>query len=390
MHPSPSEIRSSLPGGERRRILFLLGALLLIAGALGVRMTLRSHPAAPGDLLHGNANDASAALSAVLAKTPADQRLPLLLRYVQDPGPGLRYAAVDALGEEHSEAAVMAIENAFADSSAAVRERAMETLLQVAPDRGRRLLASALRDDDSVIREAAILQWLQQAHRYPTAARPAVPALLASLDDTDPVVPLFASDALSALTGKPWRIQKTMTAAQRQAALVAWQAWWRQAGPGWKGAAAFAAIPPIRPDRADPAPALHLRDLDGVPIDLETLRGRVTLLNFWGTWCGPCQMEIPDLIRLDSAYRARNLNLIGVAISEPDGAASLRRWCAAHGIRYRQALGDDAAQRAYGLEGVPVSVLLDGQGRIRYRWEGPRDFATFRKAIDRLLTDGAG
>lgn len=381
--PAPARV-------ERRRLLFLLGALLLLAGAFGARIWLRSRPAGDtGDALHGNANDASIALSALLTKTPPDQREPLLLRYVQDPSPGLRYAAVDALGGEHTTAAADAIEHAFADSSAEVRERALETLPNVDPLRGLRLLAAGLRDEDSLIRESAVLQWMQMAQRAPQKAKPAVPALIESLGDPDPVVPALASGALCKLTGKPWRITKTMTAAKTQAVVQDWQAWWKQAGAGWKGRADFAAIMPVRPNRADPAPALHLQDLDGAPIDLEAQRGRVTLLNFWGTWCGPCQQEIPDLVRLDSAYRPRNVDIIGIAINEP-GATDLRHWCEAHGMHYRQAMATDAVQTTYGLEGVPVSVLIDTQGRIRYRWEGPRDFDTFHKAIDRLLTEGAG
>jgi len=374
---------------ERGRLLFLLAALFLLAGAAGIRMWMRHRPADTGDALHGNANEAAPALASLLAKTPPDQRAPLLLRYVQDPSLGLRYAAVDALGQEHTTAAADAIENAFADSSAAVRERAMEALPNIAPERGLRLLAAGLRDEDSVIREAAALQWMQWAEHAPEKVRPAVPALIQSLSDSDPVVPVFASNVLRKLTGKPWRITKTMTAAQSEAVIKDWQSWWQHASANWKGAADFAAIAPIRPHRADPAPELHLQDLDGAPIDLDAQRGHVTLLNFWGTWCGPCQQEIPDLVRLDGAYRARKVDLIGIALNE-NSAEDLRQWCRAHGIRYRQAMATDAVQQAYGLEGVPVSVLIDTQGRIRYRWQGPRDFDTFHKAIDRLLTEGAG
>src|SRR5262249_27356219 len=150
----------------------------------------------------------------------------------------------------------------------------------------------------------------------------------------------------------------------------------------------YADVPPIRPARSDPAPSFDLPDVEGRPVRLADQRGRLTLLNFWGTWCPPCQQEIPDLVRMDATYRAKGLDIVGIALSEKDGAAGLKRWCAAHGVTYRQALATHAVQEAFGdIHEVPVSVLIDAQGRIRYRWEGERDYATFQAAVERLLQE---
>jgi peroxiredoxin len=147
---------------------------------------------------------------------------------------------------------------------------------------------------------------------------------------------------------------------------------------------------PLRPVRADPAPDFRLPDVDGREISRSGQRGRITLLNFWGTWCPPCLEEVPDLVKLDAFYKERGVDLIGIALAEKNGAAGLRKWTRMHGMEYRQALADDAVLEAFDdIEEVPVSVLLDGAGQIRYRWDGERDFNTFRAAIDRLLAEEA-
>jgi len=98
-------------------------------------------------------------------------------------------------------------------------------------------------------------------------------------------------------------------------------------------------------------------------------------------------MEIPDLAALDQTYRSRGLDIVGVALSE-DSAEGLQQWCRAHNVFYRQALSTDAIQKSFGdIHEVPVSVLIDKQGQIRYRWEGERDLATFRAAVERLLQE---
>jgi thiol-disulfide isomerase/thioredoxin len=129
--------------------------------------------------------------------------------------------------------------------------------------------------------------------------------------------------------------------------------------------------------------------MDDRPFRIADQRGRVTLLNFWGTWCPPCREEIPHLVEIDARYRGRGVDLIGITLAENDGAKGLRRFANAHGLRYRQTLATDAVLEAFDdIHAVPVSVLIDQKGRIRYRWEGERDAATFAAAIKRLLREG--
>ena len=81
---------------------------------------------------------------------------------------------------------------------------------------------------------------------------------------------------------------------------------------------ASAQLPVIRFVRdPDPAPEFRLKDLDGKDLNLETSRGKVVLLNFWATWCGPCREEIPGLIALQEKYKD-NLRIIGLVVDDPD------------------------------------------------------------------------
>jgi peroxiredoxin len=273
-----------------------------------------------------------------------------------------------------------------------VRQRAVEVLPNVDAERGLRLLLAALSDEDTWIREAAANQIALRTGRKPAVVdRRAVPALVRALDDPNPTVRVMAGAALRKLTGNRWQARQGAAASEHQAVREEWRRWWKTAASDYRSVAPELARPtPRRPVRADPAPDFRLPDVDGREISRSGQRGRITLLNFWGTWCPPCLEEVPDLVKLDSLYKERGVDLIGIALAEKNGAAGLRKWTRMHGMEYRQALADDAVLEAFDdIEEVPVSVLLDGAGQIRYRWDGERDFNTFRAAIDRLLAEEA-
>ncbi len=338
---------------------------------------------------HGGAEGAIAALGQRLGATPPEKQLALLVEQAsRAASPGMRYAAVDLLGERKEPEAADALENAFRDNASRVRQRAVEALPKVNAERGLRLLLTGLSDEDSWIREAAATQLGVRAGRKPAVVdQRAVPALLTALDDPNPTVRVMAGAALRKLTGNRWQAKQSAPPEEQRAVRGKWRAWWKTAASEYRNVPPeYANVSPVRPVRADPAPDFRLPDIDGREISLSGQRGRITLLNFWGTWCPPCQGEVPDLVKLDARYKGRSVDLIGIALSEKDGADGLRKWTRAHGMEYRQALAADAVLGAFDdIEEVPVSVLLDGAGQIRYRWEGERDFDTFRAAIDHLL-----
>lgn len=381
------------PAGDRspdrprpRSLPVLLTILVLALAAGGYGIVIQLHE--KSDPLRGDADEATNAMAALVAATKPSDLVPRLLALADDPNAATRYAAIDALGQARDPRSTARVEAAFRDSASIVRQRAMEVLPQLDAERGLRVMLSALRDDDTWIRDAAAEQVLMRAGRKGSAVdRRAIPALIAALDDpASAAVPTLASAALKRLTGNPWKYRSLAPPAEKQAAIARWKTWWAAHRASYRIPAEFADPPVLSPTRADPAPDFAIRDVDGRLIQLADQRGRLTLLNFWGTWCPTCRPEAEDLARLDREYRARGVDVVGIALSESGGAAGLRKWCRDHGIAYRQCLATPDVQEAYGhIHEVPVSVLIDQAGRIRYRWEGERDYPTFRASVDRLL-----
>lgn len=365
-------------------------AILAIVAAFGVFQVVRQHNRQASQQI--DLEEAPAELASELNETAPSGRLALMLRRADGPSPALRYAAVDALGNTRGPAASDALWRAFTDCSSPVRQRAMEVLPRVDPERGLRLLLAGAVDEDSWIRDAALTQMATLTQKKGSIVdERAVPTLVRALDDGDSVVRFMAVRVLRKVVGKPWTYKAQAPRAEQARVVRQWKAWWAATSRRQPLPAAFAAYPdvrPIWPERADPAPDFHLTTIDGKSVSLAGQRGHLTLLNFWGTWCSPCRLEIPGLAQLDRDYHGRGLDIIGVALGEPAGAAGLRKWCHEHGVGYAQALARDDITEAYGhVEEVPVSVLIDRQGRVRFRWEGERDAATFRAAVERLLAE---
>lgn len=136
-----------------------------------------------------------------------------------------------------------------------------------------------------------------------------------------------------------------------------------------------------------PAPLL---DLSGKPVRLADLRGRLVLLNFWATWCPPCQSETPILRDLDAAYRSRGLSIVGVAVQETT-PSDVAAYAAKYGLTYTIAF-DAAADvfHAYRVFALPTQVLIGPDGRILKEINGPLSDADGKSLIDPLLPGAAG
>jgi cytochrome c biogenesis protein CcmG/thiol:disulfide interchange protein DsbE len=132
------------------------------------------------------------------------------------------------------------------------------------------------------------------------------------------------------------------------------------------------------------APEFKLDGLDGKALTLAGLRGKVVLLNFWATWCGPCQAEIPDLIALQQKYKDQ-LQIIGLIVDEDD-ASSVKQVVAETRINYPVAMTSPEVRMQYGgIAALPTSFVLDPQGRIVQKHEGLRDPALYETEIRALL-----
>jgi peroxiredoxin len=117
------------------------------------------------------------------------------------------------------------------------------------------------------------------------------------------------------------------------------------------------------------APDFMRTDLSGRPLQLDQFRGRVVLLNFWATWCGPCLTEIPVFSRWQRRYADAGLQVIGVSMD--DDEAAVKRFVATHDVSYPILMGDAKLGESFsGVFGLPQSFLIDARGRIVLRSVG--------------------
>ncbi len=120
---------------------------------------------------------------------------------------------------------------------------------------------------------------------------------------------------------------------------------------------------------ASSAPDFTLRSLNGANTRLQELRGRVVMVNFWATWCGPCKQEMPQLNRLHEKYSRSGFVLLGVNVDEdPHNAAAV---AAKLGITFPVLLDTDKkVSDRYDLQAMPSTYLIDRDGKVRYLHRG--------------------
>jgi thiol-disulfide isomerase/thioredoxin len=162
---------------------------------------------------------------------------------------------------------------------------------------------------------------------------------------------------------------------------------------GWPagGSAGQAAAPRPAPRVGDAAPSAPLTSLDGDAVDLRRFHGRVVVLDFWATWCGPCVAALPSLKGLAAAYGDR---VAVVSISGDTDGGRLREFVNHHAMTWTQCWdGNGDAQRRFRVHGLPTYFVLDGAGRIAYTqigWDS-RGERALRRGIDKALaTPGGG
>jgi peroxiredoxin len=143
----------------------------------------------------------------------------------------------------------------------------------------------------------------------------------------------------------------------------------------------------------EPAPAFRLPDASARYILLSNYRGKVVLLNFWATECGGCRLEIPWFIEFDRTYKAQGLQTLGASmdisyegLKGPEGGrARVKPFVAAHKVSYPVLLADDHTTKAYALDALPTTYLIDKEGRIVATYTGLVDKGNVETNIRMLL-----
>lgn len=139
------------------------------------------------------------------------------------------------------------------------------------------------------------------------------------------------------------------------------------------------------------APRLELKDLSGRSVRLSDFQGKVVLLDFWATYCGPCHESIPEFEALYRRYRPQGLEVVGVSMDA--FTEHIKAFIDEKGMTYTVLVDpEQSSQGPWGVRGLPTTVLLDRSGGVRERWTGydPELGAEIEKAIVSLLKEAHG
>lgn len=145
---------------------------------------------------------------------------------------------------------------------------------------------------------------------------------------------------------------------------------------------------PVRAeDKRNAAPDFALNDVNGKTVHLSDYRGKVVLLDFWATWCGPCKVEIPWFMQFERKYKDKGFAVLGISMDD-DGWKAVKPFLQEVGVNYRVLMGDEKTGDLYGgVEALPTAFLIDREGRIAVKHEGLSSRRDFEDAIEKLLED---
>ncbi|MGA7891906.1 MAG: TlpA disulfide reductase family protein [Candidatus Sulfotelmatobacter sp.] len=133
------------------------------------------------------------------------------------------------------------------------------------------------------------------------------------------------------------------------------------------------------------APDFSLEALDGKTMRLSDLRGKAVLLNFWATWCGPCKIEMPWFVELQSQYAAQGLQIVGVAMDDAS-KEDIAKFAKDMGVNYPILIGKESVGDQYGgVPALPESFLIGRDGKIVDKIIGLRGRAEIEDAIKKAL-----
>ena len=145
--------------------------------------------------------------------------------------------------------------------------------------------------------------------------------------------------------------------------------------------------------RAEPvapaaAPAWKLKDVNGVEVSSDKFKGKVLIVDFWATWCGPCRTEIPGYVELQKKYGPDGLVVVGMSV-DAQGPGVVKTFVEKNRINYQIVMADDAVQAAFGgaegIQAIPTTFIIDREGQIRDRKVGVENTADFERRLAQYL-----
>ncbi|MBM3839549.1 MAG: TlpA family protein disulfide reductase [Verrucomicrobia bacterium] len=130
---------------------------------------------------------------------------------------------------------------------------------------------------------------------------------------------------------------------------------------------------------------LGLKDVDGKPVKSSDFAGKVVILDFWATWCGPCRQEIPGFVELQKQYGKEGLVIVGVSLDD-QGPKIVKPFMKKYEINYPIVMDDGKTADLFGgVEAIPTTFVIDREGKIAHKHVGYAPKNQFEKEIKALL-----
>jgi len=158
---------------------------------------------------------------------------------------------------------------------------------------------------------------------------------------------------------------------------------------GIVAALALLAVAPSRPafagGSAPPAPTFAIRGLDGRTVKLSDFKGKVVVLDFWATWCGPCRASLPHLNEVQGRFAGQGLVVVGISVDDTEPQV-VRHFVDRLGLKFRMAMADERVLDLYGpIRTIPTTFFINRRGEVVRRVVGYIDSETLESYVRELF-----
>lgn len=134
-----------------------------------------------------------------------------------------------------------------------------------------------------------------------------------------------------------------------------------------------------------PLPDFSLQDAEGNQFTKQDTDGKVVLVNFWATWCGPCKIEMPWFVEFQRKYKDQGFTVLAVSLDD-EGWDVVRPYAERHGFNFPVVVGDDSVSESFGdIQVLPTTLIVDKAGNIVYRHSGLVPKSRYASEIEALL-----